>query len=232
MAQAHRHKFGDIEAAIIPGKEKGPAVILLHGYGADMTDLMPLADYMNVSRDVTWIFPNGPMNVVIGPGFSGRSWYEIDMSRIEKAMISGEHVDLSDKRPPGLDRARDQVSSLYEEVRKNHSKVILGGFSQGAMLSVELTLTQKVKPEGLIIFSGVLMDQENWKRNAQTAASVPFIQSHGRNDAILGFSGAEKLYCVLTDAGLYGEFIEFSGGHEIPPKVLEKTSDFLKAQLR
>lgn len=232
MAQAHKHKFGDIEAAIIPGKEKGPAVILFHGFGADMTDLMPLSDYMNVSRDITWIFPNGPMSVMIGPGFTGRSWYEIDMSRIEKAMVSGEHVDLSDKRPPGLDRARDQVSRLYQEIRNNHSKVIVGGFSQGSMLSVELTLTEKVKPEGLVIFSGVLMDQKNWREKAPGAASVPFIQSHGVNDAILGIQGAQALYQMLTDAGLFGDFINFNGGHEIPPKVLERTADFIKGQIR
>lgn len=228
MANFETKNIAGLQTNVIAGRPGGRAVIIFHGYGADFTDLMPVADMMGL-RDVTWYFPNGTQQVIIGGGMSGRAWFPIDMDRIEKQMIKGEHFDFTNHRPQGIDRARDLATKFYEEVAKSHNQVYLGGFSQGAMLATEIALTAKRKPDGLVLMSGVLLDEPNWKKLAAKLSGVRFIQSHGKNDVILGYEFGEKLFEMLTDAGLDGNFIQFSGGHEIPPKVIQQIASFLKS---
>lgn len=228
MANFETKNIAGLQTNVIAGRPGGRAVIIFHGYGADFTDLMPVADMMGL-RDVTWYFPNGTQQVIIGGGMSGRAWFPIDMDRIEKQMVKGEHFDFTNHRPQGIDRARDLATKFYDEVAKSHNQVYLGGFSQGAMLATEIALTAKRKPDGLVLMSGVLLDEPNWKKLATKLNGVRFIQSHGKNDVILGYEFGEKLFEMLTDAGLDGNFIQFSGGHEIPPKVIQQIASFLKS---
>jgi phospholipase/carboxylesterase len=227
MSQIVSRQIANLDCSVIEGTAPKKAIIFLHGFGADKSDLVPLADMISRAKDTTWIFPNGIMEVIVGPGFSGRAWFTIDMDRLERAMRNGQHEDFSHKRPPGLDQARERVMKLYNEVRSKYETVILGGFSQGAMLATEITLRAPKKPDGLVIMSGVLIDRDNWIKLAKDSPAVRYIQSHGKNDAILGFSQAEALNEALVDAGWDGEFISFSGGHEIPPKVIEKIGRFV-----
>lgn len=229
MAQIQTLQIAGLQTHYLPGQNSETAVVLFHGYGADYNDLLPLAEMMGLSSNVSWYFPNGLQEIIIGPGMSGRAWFQIDMNRIEQAMIRGQHFDLSTHRPQGLDRARDRVAQFYDEVVQRHKKVFIGGFSQGAMLSTEIALTNKRKPQGLILMSGALIDEKSWKALAPSCRGLRFIQSHGKNDVILGYEFAERLYDLLTEAGLEGEFITFSGGHEIPPKVIDKISSFLES---
>jgi predicted esterase len=48
----------------------------------------------------------------------------------------------------------------------------------------------------------------------------------------LGYEYAEKLHGLLDRSGLYGEFVSFSGGHEIPPKAIDKIASYLKSCLK
>jgi phospholipase/carboxylesterase len=164
-----------LQTNVIQGKPGGRAIIVFHGYGADFNDLMPIADMMNLN-DVTWYFPNGTQQVIVGPGFTGRAWFPIDMDRIEAAMVQGKHYDLTKHRPSGIDRARDLAMKLYDEVAKSHREVYLGGFSQGAMLATEVAMNANRKPEGLVLMSGVLIDEANWAKWATKLSGLRFIQ--------------------------------------------------------
>ncbi|OFZ18901.1 MAG: hypothetical protein A2Z20_12390 [Bdellovibrionales bacterium RBG_16_40_8] len=227
MRKAVHKKIGALETLTIEGKAGGPCVILFHGYGADSSDLTPLSAMMGLSDSVTWVFPNGPLDVIIAPGIYGNAWFQIDMRRLESAMVKGEPVDMSSTTPPGLENARQTAALLYEDLLATHSSVVLGGFSQGAMLAIELTLSHKKKPAGLVLMSATLICKERWKKMASTCRDLTFIQSHGKNDVLLGFNYAEDLYNLLTANDLFGEFIGFNGGHEIPPKVIEKIGQYL-----
>jgi len=230
MRQAVEKSIGALKTLVLEGKPKGAAVVLFHGYGADYTDLIPLSEMMNLSPDVTWIFPNAPNEVIVAPGFYGRAWFQIDTQRLEESIRRGEPTDMSNSTPPGLEGARKLAANFYSEVLKNYSSIVLGGFSQGAMLATELTLSHEQKPSALVILSGALLCQSRWKTMAATCNGLPFFQSHGKNDPLLGFSGAESLHELLTEAGLEGDIYQFSGGHEIPPKVIEKLAQFLRGR--
>lgn len=226
-------KIGALKCQVIEGlSANGPCVVFFHGYGADSSDLIPLAEMMALSPKITWVFPEAPLQVIIAPGFFGRAWFQIDNKRLEIAMKTGQPADMSMSTPKGLDSAREVAISMYEELLERHSSVVLGGFSQGAMLATEISLVHKIKPNGVVLMSGTLLCKDRWRELATTCAGLPFIQTHGKNDALLGFEYAEALFQMLTSAGLTGEFFSFNGGHEIPPKVIERIASFLRRTIK
>ena len=206
-------------------------VVLLHGFGADMNDLAPLHSYLDSNKKWNWLFPNGPIEVPIGPHMSGHAWFPIRMADIEAAARRGEVVNLSDTLPDGMLAASSRIKSMLASMQLDLSKVVLGGFSQGAMMSCEVALTLGEQVKGMVLLSGTLIHRKVWVEAAPQKKGLPFIQSHGRSDPILGFSYADDLYNVLTAAGLNGEFLPFQGAHEIPLPVINRVSHFLESLL-
>jgi phospholipase/carboxylesterase len=230
MSEITEEKISGLQCTVKRGDAKAPAVILLHGFGANQNDLVPLVDYLGLGPRYNWYFPNGILEIIIGPGMTGRAWWPIDMRRYETMLQSGSHADLSVSRPKGMDAAVERVMRLYDEVSKAHEKVILGGFSQGSMLALEVALRAQKKPKGLILLSGNLVDRETTEALVKNNKGLKFIQSHGANDVILSHEGAESLFEVLTSGGMIGNFISFRGGHEIPPQVLREVGKFIATQ--
>ncbi len=202
-------------------------VIMLHGFGADMNDLGPLHSYLDPSGRYNWIFPNGIREVPIGPHMTGRAWFPIRMADIEAAAMRGEVVDFSDVFPDGMEEAERRLKSLIAHLRLEASDLILGGFSQGAMMTCQVALTLPKDICGMILFSATCINRQRWEELAPSHKAIPFIQSHGKDDPILGFKQAERLHGLLTKAGLNGRFIPFNGFHEIPMPVIREAALFL-----
>ena len=224
-------RIGDIDCLVVEGQPEAPCVVLFHGYGADAQDLYPFSMELGLAKNINWVFPNGIIEVPLGPQWTGRAWFSIDVQALEKSMREGTHRDMSQLRPPEMDRAAKLTRGLIKSLQSQYSKVIWGGFSQGAMLSTELALTADKKPPGLVLLSGTLLDQKNWQPMAEDAGPIPFFQSHGVSDALLSYVNAQRLFEMLTQAGWSGEFHEFSGGHEIPRAVITKLADFYRRVL-
>ncbi|MGZ3723245.1 MAG: alpha/beta hydrolase, partial [Bdellovibrionales bacterium] len=132
-------------------------------------------------------------------------------------------------RPPGMDASCELVYDMIFNL--NSEKLVLGGFSQGAMVSTEVALNNPDDVHGLILLSGALLDQANWSKKASALKGKPFIQSHGAQDPVIPLAAAQKLYDLLKTGGMEGPFINFSGGHEIPLPVLQKTKSFIATVL-
>lgn len=203
-------------------------VMILHGFGADMNDLAPLHSHLDPDQQFNWIFPNGIVKVPIGPHVSGRAWFPIRMAEIEAAAMRGEVLDLAETSPEGLGEAEKRIKSLINFLRIEPKQLILGGFSQGAMMTCQVALTMDTDVGGMILFSGTCINLKVWEENASRHKVIPFIQSHGKEDSILGFKHAQRLHTVLTASGLKGNFFPFGGGHEIPLPIIRETSKFLK----
>lgn len=210
-----------------PGSKK--TVVMLHGFGADMNDLAPLHSYLDPKGRYNWIFPNGIQEVLIGPHMTGRAWFPIRMADIEAAAMRGEAVDFSDVFPDGMKEAEERLKSLISHLRLDPKDLVLGGFSQGAMMTCQVALTLDQDVLGMILFSGTCINRKVWEQMAPAHKAIPFIQSHGKDDPILGFQHAEKLNQLLTKAGLKGQFLPFSGFHEIPMPVIREAEQFLDA---
>lgn len=212
-------KIGKLECLVREGDNDGFNVILLHGYGADAHDLAPLADFLDPEQLWNFYFPEGPREVPIGPMMTGKAWFEIAARDLEAG------IDFTAFRPKGLDAAIQLVDDLIFQL--DSEKLVLGGFSQGAMVTTATAMRSPEAMTALILWSGALLDQENWRRQAGVLNEKPFFQSHGLQDPVIAVRFGEKLYELLQSSGARGSFVKFNGGHEIPMPVLLKSREFL-----
>jgi phospholipase/carboxylesterase len=230
-----RDKVGGLDVRITGGTDSqgggsGPVVILLHGFGAPGDDLVSLADVLNVPPGTRFIFPEGPLSLSFGPR-DARAWWLIDMARIAADQAAGRTRDLSQDIPKGLAPARETILAFLKEVEQKFGadprKTIIGGFSQGAMLSCDVMLRTTQPYAGLIQLSGTLLATQEWVPLLQKRKGLPVFQSHGTQDELLPYVGAERLRDTLTHAGFSVEWHSFRGGHEIPRAVLQRLGPFI-----
>lgn len=216
------------------GGGNGPVVILLHGFGAPGDDLVPLAEVMDVPVGTRWLFPEGPLPLNMGYGDS-RAWWIIDMARIQADRAAGRVRDLSIETPNGLGLARERLLAFLKDLPRHlpidYKKTVIGGFSQGAMLTCDAVLHTDYPFAGLVQLSGNLLAQPVWGPLMAKRKGLPVFQSHGLQDDILPYAGAERLRDALVKSGLAVNWNSFRGGHEIPQSVLRTLSAFLRAVL-
>lgn len=221
-------QIGPLNVLDFSGQEGKPVCILFHGYGAGKEDLAGLCSYLQLPLGTRYIFPDGIINIDLGYYQQGKAWFPIDFTELERARNMGNSRDMSKAAPAGLDSALKSAQEFIAELKVPAHNLILGGFSQGAMLATELVLNMRETPAGLIILSGTLLSAEEWQNKASLLAGFRFFQCHGKNDMILPYSMAIRLNETLNKAGMKGELFSFDGGHEIPPHALEALNRYLR----
>lgn len=228
-------QIGGLRARLIGGRDghgggTGPLVILLHGFGAPGDDLVPLADVIDSPAGTRWLFPEGPLSLDLGFG-GGRAWWIIDMARIQADRAAGRIRDLTGEIPKGLALARERVATFFKELPRqmpaDYRKTVIGGFSQGAMLTCDALLHTDYPFAGLVQLSGNLLAQPVWGPLMAKRKGTAVFQSHGTQDDILPYVGAERLRDALSKAGMAVEWHSFRGGHEIPEAVLRQLGVFV-----
>ncbi len=220
-----KSRLGTLDVIEFPAPAESPVVVCLHGYGADMADLASLAVELDLKAPARWIFPDAPIAMDMG----GRAWFNLDPERLMNLQMGGAPMDLSGDRPAGLDEALKAITGLIEALGVPWERLILGGFSQGAMVALETVLRAPEMPRGLFILSGNLVDEAGVKKLVKARSGLPFFQSHGEQDPLLGYEGAGRLEKILVEAGLKGSLMTFQGGHGLPIEVLVRFASFLDA---
>ncbi len=216
---------GPLQAIEFSENPDGKWIILFHGFGADANDLAGLKDFFDFNDRCNWLFPNGPLSVPIGPGFSGRAWWTIRMSDISP------DLDWSQQRPSGLDQAVTTALKMIVSMKFDWKDIIIGGFSQGAMLATELFLKAPQTPAGLICLSGTMLSEEIWQSLANHRKGSTVFLSHGENDQVLPSKGSVRLQKFFEKNEIKTQFASFRGGHEIPKVVLDKMALYIKERL-
>lgn len=224
-----RRRYGGLDAFEVADDKPELTVVLLHGYGAPGSDLVPLAAEAPVRRPCRWLFPAAPHTHPADPSGMARAWFPIDEGKLVLAQETGRAVDFGPEDPAGLAEAREALAGFIREAGLDMTRVVLGGFSQGSMVAADLALSGRTAPAGLVILSGNLIAERRWRAAASARAGLPFFQTHGRADPILGFQGALRLEELLRDAGLQGNLAPFDGGHTIPLEALTSLAVFLDA---
>jgi phospholipase/carboxylesterase len=213
------------------------AVVLCHGYGASGRDLVGLAQPLllpevGLADRLALIFPEAPLDLA-GQGMpGGKAWWHIDLDRL----INRPTPELLDKfrraSPAGLLESRTMLLRLFDEAARHFSltadRFVLGGFSQGAMLTTDVALRLKKAPAGLCILSGALINEAEWRPLASERGPLTVLQSHGKYDSILPFPMAGALRDLLLEAGAEVDFLAFAGDHEIPAAVLHRMTQFVR----
>jgi phospholipase/carboxylesterase len=199
------------------------AVVFFHGYGANMQDLFPLWELWDNGK-YNWYFPNGILALPMGH-YEGRAWFSIDIEKLEQAIRNGEFRDMAGTVPPEFDLTLKQQEIFLHELAQKHKKIIIGGFSQGAMCASHLAMKPGLPISALVLLSGNLLAEE---RVPASAKGIPFYQSHGTRDPILPLTGAKLLENKLQALNFQGKLHVFEGGHEIPMKVINEVKSFLQ----
>lgn len=236
----NRKKLGSLECVLLDALPAGTRpqleVVLCHGVNAPGDDLVPLGAEIlernsKLAASVQFCFPAGLIDSAAYGMPGGRAWWEIDWGMFEKMMLTGDYSPLRKAAPPGLKAAREALQSMLDVLRAQTglatNRMVLGGFSQGAMLATDLALHLSENVGALCLFSGTLINETQWRSLAGARKGMPVFQSHGRQDPLLPISNAEALRDLLIQAGLAVEFLPFNGQHGIPAEACTRLSNLL-----
>lgn len=227
-----QEKFAGLQTVVAQtGKSPSIPIILCHGYGASGEDLVslaePICDWLESAADqFQFIFPAAPLSPPELAMYGGRAWWAINMAKLLTASQSGSFSELHELEPPGIDKATQQLSECVEAVLDAIGDVeafALGGFSQGAMVTMNAALQSDMRvPELLVQFSGTVVCRPQWQTAMASGrlAETFVLQSHGRMDTVLPFSSAETLRDLLAKEKVTHQFIAFNGPHTIPMEAM------------
>jgi phospholipase/carboxylesterase len=226
-------------SSLSPSKPMQAAVVLLHGFGAPGTDLVSLGDVISVPEGTGMFFPEGPLDLgqQLGPGYgAARAWWPIDTVQLQVAMMTGQADRAAQGLTNGLEHARILVQRLLDDLESEfalHSRrIVLGGFSQGAVACLDVALRDTRELAGLLLLSGTMASPVAVSTLAPSRAGLPVLLSHGQSDPVLPYSIAEALRDQLNKAGWKVSWISFPGGHGIPLEVLRKASALIPEWLK
>ena len=190
-----------------------PLVIVLHGRGADANDLADLAPLL--SRDCRFVFPNAPRVFEPYPGFGmGFTWFE---------GWPADRDSIAASRSLLL-RFVDEMVSRYPTPP---GKVILGGFSQGGLMSIDVGFRTSHKLAGIIVMSGAIYEQDL----PSFEAKIPVLMIHGTDDEVIPLLVAHRTRRILEQHGIEPEYHEFPMGHQLTPESVAVVSEFIRQKL-
>lgn len=198
--------------ALIPnGEPVKHLLVFLHGYGADADDLFPLAMQMAPALPETAIISLEAPEEIPGGMFGGRQWFPI--ARIDKSEL--DH---------GAQMARGYVTmalnSLKTRFELEWSDIALFGFSQGCMMSLEVSLRLPEALGYVLGYSGALPGPE--RAITEVTARPPFLLVHGDDDQVVPFASMEAAAKTLSELGAKVETFPRPGlGHGIDGEGLQ-----------
>ncbi len=226
-------------SAVTQFKPMDSAVVLLHGFGAPGTDLVSLGEVLNVPSGTGLFFPEGPLDLgsQLGAGYAGgRAWWPIDMAKLQVAMMTGQATSAAEGLAEGLERASTQVLALLDALQSKFGiqseRIVLGGFSQGAVACLDAVLNDSRAFAGLLLMSGTMVKPQSVAALAPRRPKMRALLSHGQFDPMLPFSVAEALRDLLTTSGWDLTWLSFPGGHGIAMEVIKAVSSVLPEWLR
>ena len=195
-----------------------PLVILMHGYGSNMSDLVPLVPMIS-RAGYLFAFPNAPIRMDFGLGMVGYAW---------SAPLEAD-FDEDGRAESLLDEFVDNVTSRYG-VEKG--RVVLGGFSQGGMMAFRHGLRHPDRFPGIVALSSRLPPQDR----PADAGSSPYSQrifiAHGTVDDVIHVHEGRSAHDALSRSGYPTEYHEYDMAHQITHEVVADLSAWLAETLQ
>lgn len=204
--------------------EAEQVVVLLHGFQMTPRDLSPFAHSL---RTPAWfLFPEAPAEAEP----AGRAWWYIDAKKRDEVLARGPR-DFAEQHPPDLPAARARLLALIEALapRIGSRPLVLGGFSQGAMLTCDTVLRSSFPLAAMVLLSGSRIAFDEWEPllPGGRLAGLPVLVTHGEADADLAFTAGTALRDCLEAAGAAITWTPFPQGHEIPLVAWRTLKKFL-----
>ena len=188
--------------------EPAGTLVLLHGRGANEHDLHPLLDALDPERRLRGLTPGGPLS--LPPG--GRHWYQ-----------------LGGFPTPDRDTFRPSFEALSELLDGLDGPLVLGGFSQGAVMSYALGLgrARERRPAALMPLSGFMPVVEGLELDLGELDGYPVAIAHGSLDPVISVEWGRAARAALTAAGADVMYREAPLPHTIDPRIIPELRDFV-----
>jgi phospholipase/carboxylesterase len=199
------------------GEPEG-ALVLFHGRGADEHDLFPLLDMLDPERRLLGATARGPLS--LPPG--GAHWYAV------------RRVGYPD--PDTFHSTYPQLSSWLDGMLAEHGigpeRTVLGGFSQGSVMSYALGLgARRPRPAGIMALSGFIPEVEGFQIDYGKAAGLPVAIGHGTHDPVISVEFGREARDRLTEAGAVVTYHESPIAHTIDPAFMRELPGWLERTL-
>ena len=188
--------------------EPAGTLVLLHGRGADEHDLYPLLDALDPQRRLRGLTPRGPL--ALPPG--GRHWYR-----------------LGGIPTPEAETFWPSFTGLAELLDGLQKPLVLGGFSQGAVMSYALGLggSPEKRPSALMPLSGFMASVDGLELDLTGLNGFPVAIAHGTLDPVIPVDYSRAARDVLAAAGADVAYTESPVGHTIDPQIIPALRDFV-----
>lgn len=192
-----------------------PLVIVMHGRGADANDLADIAPALDQgSGGIRFVFPNAPKPFEPYRGMTfGFTWF--------------------DGWPPArgsIDDARQRVLRFIDEIVERYptpaGKLIISGFSQGGLMSLDVGFRTRQSLAGIVVMSGALYEDE-----MPSFTKIPVLIVHGVDDEVIPVLAPRRARRVLEDHGLSPEYHEFAMGHWVTQESIAVVAEFIHRSL-
>lgn len=185
--------------------EPAGLLILHHGRGTDEHDLLPLADVLDPEQRLHVVTPQAPLRL---PGAPGHHWYVVPrVGYPEPATFRSSVAALAELH-----------DELWERTGLGPDQTVIGGFSQGAVMSYALGLSgDRPAPGGILALSGFIPTVPGWEPAIAGAAGTRVLIAHGRQDPVIGVEFARRAREALTGRSVAVEYHESDVAHQIDP---------------
>ncbi len=192
-------------------KDSRRLMVMLHGLGDSREGYRWFPEAMNLPW-LNYLLVDAPDEY-----YGGYSWY-----------------DFAGDLAPGVERSRRLLFQLLDAQRAKGfptSQTVLGGFSQGCLMAVEVGLRYPHLFAGIVGISGHVCDPEKLAQQlSPVALQQRILITHGLLDPLIPFALAREQVNVLKAAGLHIEWREFVKEHTIAGELeLEVIRDFIRA---
>jgi phospholipase/carboxylesterase len=186
------------------------ALVLMHGRGADESDLFPLFDMLDPDRRLLGLSPRGPLS--LPPG--GAHWYAV-------AQIGYPDSGTFWATYPAV---ADWLDTTLASHGLDHAQTVLGGFSQGGVMSYALGLDrERPAPKAIVAMSSFIPTVEGLALDLERA--LPFSIAHGTQDPIIGVEWGHDARDRLTANGADVLYREYPMGHTVHPEFIEEARE-------
>jgi phospholipase/carboxylesterase len=193
-------------------------LVLFHGRGADEHDLFPLLDHLDPEQRLLGVTPRGPLS--LPPG--GAHWYALGgLGTPDPATFT-----------PTYGAASEWLGDLAAETGIALEKTVLGGFSQGAVMTYALGLAKgRPRPAALLALSGFVPSVPGLELDL-TPPFPPIAIGHGIYDPIIGVEWGRRAKALLERAGADPIYREYPLPHAVEPGFLVELRPWLADALQ
>uniref|UniRef100_A0A6B2LIL7 Phospholipase/carboxylesterase/thioesterase domain-containing protein n=1 Tax=Arcella intermedia TaxID=1963864 RepID=A0A6B2LIL7_9EUKA len=199
----------------------------MHGLGDTGEGWLDFVELLRpITPNVKYVLPTAPaIPVTINSGLSMPAWYDIQSLD-----------DRSTDECVGIEKTHSKISQLIEyeiELGIPSTRIILGGFSQGAACGIYIGYTYPKPLAGVLALSGYLPNDKAFKEkfNSKNKKSE-LLMCHGEDDEVVIHDWGKRSFRKLIEYGITGNFNSYPYlGHSANEQELKDCARFIKRLL-